>query len=262
MFNRLSIAICFAATVCCFASADDPETAARYTELATKMAAEYSIDAAGRALELVEEPVLTWTNPEVGEIYGVVFVWTDQGRPAVIASFFQWYSPYQHGTHEFQSLSTDPIVGVRKNQLDWRTSKPGLQWKPVPNDPLVGEASSQRLTRMRLIARQFTVTMTDKDGSEEKLRLLSQPLLRYQSPVNGVADGAVFAFARATDPETLLLLEVREERGKPALYYALARSNFLPFSATYDGREIWKVDRLERSVMKRGTEPYTKYIFE
>ena len=38
---------------------------------------------------------------------------------------------------------------------------------------------------------------------------MPQPLLRYAAPDSGVIDGAVFAFAEATDPEALLILEAR-----------------------------------------------------
>src|SRR5262249_24962076 len=40
----------------------------------------------GRPLVLRAEPVLKWSNPLVGEIYGEVFVWTSMGRPDVVWS--------------------------------------------------------------------------------------------------------------------------------------------------------------------------------
>lgn len=261
MFYRLLITAASTALFCACVSADDSEAAVKFTKYAKQMASEYTIESADRLLELDETPVLTWTDPENGEIYGAVFVWTDAGRPATIASIYKWYRPYTHGTHEFQSLSTDSITGLRDNQKDWLCSKPGVVWKPALGDPAMGRTSAQRLTRLRFIARQFALQMTEKDGSVDTLRLLSQPLYRYQCPTSNVIDGALFAFARGTDPEALLLLEVRDEDGKPKLFYALARSNFLPISASYGGEEIWKVERLDRARMKAGTEPYTKFIF-
>lgn len=261
MFDRLSIAVTTAALFCVSVSADDPDAAARFTKLAAQIASEYTIESGDQLLELRQEPILTWTDPENGEVYGAVFLWIDRGRPTTIASIYKWYQPNTHSTHEFQSLSTDPIVGRRGNQKDWRSSKPGLVWKPVPNTPTIGRTTAQRLTQMRLIAKQFSMQLTDKDGSIESLRLLSQPLHRFQSPANHVVDGALFAFARGTDPEAILMLEVRDKGGKPQLFFALARSNFLPLSARYDGEEVWKVERLDRVRMKAGTEPYTKFIF-
>ena len=269
MCNRLLIAAfaIFLSYAC--VSADEEGTRARFTKLATKIASEYTIKSDGRLIELHQEPVLTWTDPENGEVYGAVYVWTDRGRPAMIASIYKWYRPYTHSTHEFQSLSSGPIVASRDNQNDWRCSKPGVNWKPVRNAPAPGRTRAQRLTQMRLIAKRFSLQMTDKEGSVETLRLLPQPLYRFPDPAGksglagNVADSALFAFARGTDPEALLLLEFRkDEDEKPTLFYAWARSNFLPMAASYDGEQVWKVDRLARASMKSGTEPYTKFIFQ
>ena len=38
------------------------------------------------------KPVLKYTNPVRGEVYGNVFVWTHQGRPEVIAAVFDYRS--------------------------------------------------------------------------------------------------------------------------------------------------------------------------
>ena len=269
MFNRLLIAAFATLFSSVFVSAEDDGAKARFTKLATEIASEYTIKSAERLSELQQEPVLTWTDPENGEVYGAVFVWTDGGRPTVIASIYKWYQPYTHSTHEFQSLSSGPIVGLRDNQNDWRCSKPGVDWKPVPGAPAPGRTRAQRLTQMRLIAKRFSLQMTDKEGSVETLRILSQPLYRFPNPAGkshlagNVADSALFAFARGTDPEALLLLEFRnEEDKKPTLYYAWARSNFLPMAASYDGEPVWEVDRLARASMKSGAEPYTKFIFQ
>jgi hypothetical protein len=34
---------------------------------------------------LREQPILRWSNPERGQIYGNVFLWTHRGRPAVVS---------------------------------------------------------------------------------------------------------------------------------------------------------------------------------
>ena len=257
LFIVSSAILCFAAV-----SAEDSETAARFTEYAKQIALEYKLEAGDRSLVLRQTPVLTWTDPENGEIYGAVFVWTDNEVPATIASIYKWYRPYTHSTHEFQSLSTKPITGLRAGQGEWRCLKPGVEWKPVPDNPVVGRTAAQRLTRLRLLARQFTLRMTEKDGSVETLRLLPQPLYRYQPASGDVVDGAIFAFVRGTDPEVILLLEAHREGDEVNTYYAFARSNFLPTSASLGGQEVWNVERLDRATMKAGTEPYTKFIFK
>ncbi|MCC9601829.1 hypothetical protein LOC67_14810 [Stieleria sp. JC731] len=243
-------------------AADETEASSRFSKLATKIASSYEIQSGDQTLKLRSEPVLTWTNPEVGEIYGAVFIWTDDKRPAVIASIFKWYAPFTHRTHEFQSLVTDPIRATRDGKTDWQTEQPGITWKPVPGNPSTGTTAAQAFTRMRFVAKRFEVELTDKDGSVETLRLLSQPLYRYQNPENGIEEGALFAFARATDPEALLLLEVRRENGVDKLYYALARSNFLPLKATFEGAEVWTKGRLLRRDSYSGKGAYAKVQFD
>src|SRR5262249_553260 len=54
---------------------------------------------------------------------------------------------------------------------------------------------------------------------------LPTPFYRYPAARTGVVDGALFAFVSdaGTDPEVLLLLEAREEGGKPRWEYAGGR---------------------------------------
>ncbi len=262
MICRLLVAALMLVPCCRGLAADGEDAAARFTKLATKLAASYTIQAGETSLTLRQEPVLTWTDPENGEIYGGVYLWSDRGRPGAIASIYKWYRPYTHSTHEFQSLSIDPIVGTRAGQNDWRCSKPGVQWKPVPKAPSGGRTTTQRLTQMRLIAKKFTLELIDKDGSVDQLRLLSQPLYHFDQPVGNAVQGTLFAFARGTDPEAFLLLEFRDEDGISKLHYSFARSNFLPTIARYDSAEVWRVERLDRATMKSGSEPYTKYVFQ
>src|SRR5262245_34893660 len=50
---------------------------------------------------LVQKPLLRWSNPTAGSVYGEVFLWTIDRRPAAIASIYRWYHPFQDSTVEF-----------------------------------------------------------------------------------------------------------------------------------------------------------------
>jgi hypothetical protein len=53
---------------------------------------------------------------------------------------------------------------------------------------------------MRAISKELSVEKTDRDdGSQQRMRLLTQPIFRYQSEPAHVADGAIFAFVEGTD---------------------------------------------------------------
>ncbi len=74
-----------------------------------------------------------------------------------------------------------------------------------------------------------------------ELRLLPQPLYRFGSDKGKPIDGALFAFVQSTDPELLLLLEVRQEGDQRKWSYALARMTSHPLEARYKDRVIWNV---------------------
>ena len=80
---------------------------------------------------------------------------------------------------------------------------------------------------MRALAHEFSARTRDHTGRQWELRLLPQPLYRYESTDPGVPDGAVFAFVTSagTDPEVILVVEARKPAGggEPAWHYAAAR---------------------------------------
>jgi hypothetical protein len=92
---------------------------------------------------------------------------------------------------------------------------------------------------------------------QEELRLLTTPVYRYASEKQAVTDGALFAFARGTDPEVFLLIEARQGDDAVQWQYALARFvGHAALRAEHDGREIWKVDRLPTEVNLDPRQPY------
>src|SRR5262249_37749952 len=77
-----------------------------------------------------------------------------------------------------------------------------------------------------------------------QLRLLPQPLLRYEPGVKDIVDGALFAFSLGTDPEAILVLEAHQAGVKTEWEYAFARFHFIDIKAAYKGREVWHVPLL------------------
>jgi hypothetical protein len=239
--------------------------AREFLKRATQDAAEYTIQLEdnGRALERLPDPVLQWSNPVVGELYGGVFLWTRDGRPEVAAAIFKWYSPHTHRTHEFQSLSSSGVVGSRDEQQVWTASQPGVDFRPVSDAPSPVETSAGRLLQMRRLARGFHATIDHRTEGTHDLRLLSQPLYRYTPDGDAERDGALFAFVLGTDPEALLLLELqRTAEGRDAWHFAPARMNFQPLRMTYDDVEVWNVPMLESKEIYRGEGTYVKFQFD
>src|SRR5947208_1900862 len=61
-------------------------------------------------LSMEAHSLLNWSNAERGTDQGVVFLWTDDGKPQMIACAFEWGGSLKH---EFHSLSTDPVTAER-----------------------------------------------------------------------------------------------------------------------------------------------------
>jgi hypothetical protein len=239
----------------------EKERATLALDLCRKAAREYRLcleDAKRTELELKDEPLLRWSNPAVGSIHGGVFIWTHRGRPAAIASIFKWFHPLDHMAFEVHSLSTERLVGIRGATEVWKSSRPGVNFRPVPDAPSPAASAAARLTQMRSISNDFTVEKTDRDESftKQRMRLLTQPVFRYASPADHVTDGGLFAFVQGTDPEVFLLLEAREADGQSAWHYALARMNSTIFKVNYRDKEVWSVDVVPWGVVFDNSEPY------
>src|SRR5438552_5677213 len=156
--------------------------------------------------ELQPKPVLTYANPIRGEVYGDVFVWTHDGRPEVIGAVFDFRSEDKFDS-ELHTLARGGVSGWREGREFWHPERPGVQFAKLPDGPEPATTAAGRLRQMREIARQFTVERDHPEQGKGEMRLLTQPLYRYESREAKVLDGALFVFAEGTDPETFLLLE-------------------------------------------------------
>lgn len=270
-FGRQEFVSLVVSSMCFFAAIDSPclgeESAAdariiEALEITTDAAKLYEFQLRGdtpKRLDFDPNSVLRWSNPEAGEIYGNVFLWTHDGRPEVVGSFLQWYSPFTHGSHEFQSLSTKPVVATRGGTTVWTTDRAGIVLAPVPDSREVAATVALRMRQARTIARGFRVRKTDRDGKANELRLLVHPLARYGNDASDVLDGALFAFVQGTDPEAFLLLEARTEGNQWQWQYALVQMNSVQFEGTYREEQVWQTDIWPWAKVQSGRETYTSF---
>ncbi|HJZ53991.1 MAG TPA: hypothetical protein VKE74_03495 [Gemmataceae bacterium] len=196
-------------------------------------------------LKLHEPPVLNFTNPERNQERGSVFVWMQDGRPAVMGQFFRFdvrdQRPKKHALH---SLVQVPLEAKFNDRLAWTPEEPGVEWKSFPEAPAVGATKKERLSQMKQLAQRVKVNMTDPKDKENpiELRRLDRPLFEYAAPKQGVTDGAIFSYVVATDPEAILLIEAFDEQGKTGFRYALARFHFWRLTATLGDKTVWDVE--------------------
>lgn len=124
----------------------------KWAPLFRKQAGEYAITAEGanEPLELVEKPLLRWSQPIRGGAEGEVFLWTRDQVPAVIATFFVWPSPdgKQGVAHERHSLSHEPLVAKFRERM-WRPPGKALEWHARDEIAPSEATAEKRLRQMR-----------------------------------------------------------------------------------------------------------------
>lgn len=198
-------------------------------------------------LEFRQEPIYLWTNPvRTSQQDGVVFIWTSRGRPEAICTIFSSPAGKIRGvTHEFHSLSLATLDVTRRgtHANSWKPTRPGIELTPIEGTPPPARSATQRLGQMRAMAREFSASTRDAKGDRWELRLLSQPLYRYESTDPDILDGALFTFVTTagTDPEALLVIEARQPPGggTPVWYRGLARFTDLELSVRYREKEAF-----------------------
>jgi len=243
---------------------DEKARAALSLEHGSKEVSAFTIRSArpgGEEFRLVRKSLLKWSNPIRGSVHGDVYIWTLKGRPEVVGSFLEWFQPIQSKEVELHSLSLGPLVADRPDQLSWTTHEPGVELKPIPGAPAPAATPAQRLRQIRELAKEFTARQVTPTGVEYEMRLLLQPLYRYEGTEGDLIDGALFAIVHATDPEVFVQIEARKAGGVLQWQYSLApfNSNFL--SVSHNSREIWTAPQIVpwTKVLDR-RDPYTSIM--
>ncbi len=253
-------------TVLFAVAADEPQAARSERERLLKLhlgdALEYSIyrnASRQEKLEFRKEPVYVWTNPvRTSQQDGVVFIWTSRGRPeAIVTIFSSATADGQRGvTHELHSLSLSTLAVTRQgtHENQWTPKSAGVELAPIEGAPRPANSPAQRLGQMRAMGREFSAATRDAQDNRWELRLLSQPLYRYESTDPEIIDGALFAFVTSagTDPEAILVIEARRSTtgAAPAWYRGLARFTDLNLSVRYKGAEVFSAASTRGNTLK------------
>ncbi len=186
--------------------------------------------------------VLRWANQTRGSVDGATYIWTDRGRPVATVCCYPWYDVI---CDNFQSLARAPLRAERDGQVVWRPKAAGVAFERVPDAPVPAGSVTARLRQMKILARGFSVTLlgwAPDDPDREELRLLRQPVFRYECDQDQLLDGALFAFVQGTDPEALLMLEAvpaQSDEKKFEWQFALGRRTSGWLEARYGDKGVW-----------------------
>jgi len=204
-------------------------------------------------LEMLPQSVLNWE--------GSAFVWLKDGRPEVIGALWKTANArsgkLEYG-HAFHSLSDHPITAKFNGQLVWSPKAAGPAFRPVEGAEGAAGDARRRLVQLRSLAREFTAIQWK--GGRAQLRMLTQPIYRYEPTAGITKDGAIFAFTNTefgTDPDALLVLEARQADDKLRWEYAFARFHYTEMSGNHLDKEVWRVEDTwkERKLHVFGADP-------
>jgi hypothetical protein len=235
-------------------SAENKESARKVLELAERYEFYAGADLKTR-LKMEVKPLLVYSNPIRGDVYGNVFVWTLRGQPALIGAFYDYRSE-GHLTTELHLLANAGTVGRRDGETFWSPDEAGIQFQPFAEAPQPADSATARGRQMRELARRFKVERDHPEQGKGEVRLLPQPIYRFPADQEDLLDGAIFAFVEGTDPEAYLVLEAARSQEKPRWRYALARMNIVPFTATLDGEQVWHVGEVSWDTVFDKQTPY------
>jgi hypothetical protein len=204
----------------------------------------YASDDPDHPFAPLKEPVLHRAQDVHGSSRGSIFLWVEpSGRPAAICDVFL----FAEGTrgyslnNEWHSLSASPLRVESSNSVLFNATRPGLEWKPIPNAPAPADTPPGRDRQARRLAERFSADEVTPKHVRSDLRLLTTPLYRYDtsdSPVSG--GGSLFAFCQATDPQLLLPIEARKSDAGYRWEYAVAGFSNMDLHLRLDGREVWR----------------------
>jgi hypothetical protein len=244
----------------------DRSEEAAFLEAAKAAAAQYKLESEREQpvpLSLQREPALHWSNPVGGrKAMGGIYLWTDRGRPEAVLSVYRFTfltgKPGLH--HEFCSLSLGKLTATGADDRKWSPAEPGIQLKPLPKAPAPAASAVMRRRQMRDLAGQFSAEKLSREGVRRSLRLLPQPVNRFEAGRDDLLDGALFAFVEGTDPEVWLLIEARPSGDTHQWQYGLARMTSLQLDVRHHDAPVWSAPTLLfRDVFQRRDLPYTAF---
>ena len=130
-------------------SGTDAESAERLERM-KRQAAEYVVKLQTdppTELKLIDQPLLRFDNPVGGVRDGIIAMWKDGNRPAVVAQVFQIRDG--QWIHECQSLARSALSMERDGDTVWEPQQAAEAFRPLSDAPQPADTPVKRLVQMR-----------------------------------------------------------------------------------------------------------------
>jgi hypothetical protein len=156
------------------------------------------------------------------------------------------------------------LTAEREGSVVWTPAKRGLELRPIPGAPASADSAAMRLRQLRSLAQEFSGRQTNRRGVDSDMRLLAQPVYRYEKIKGDLIDGALFAFLQGTDPEVFLLIEARRtpEGDARVRYFGATRMHGINLRLYRGGREVWNAPEISVEETQDRSAPHTIFRFE
>lgn len=189
-------------------------------------------------VELLPNPVLVYGDEVRKHESGTLWVWGKTGRPAALMELYRDGDKTTPWIHALTMTSTAKIRFKGTDGPEWTPKVSHFKLQDVPGKLEVSDKPAARLRQMKEIARRFEAH--EFWNGRQELRLLVQPVHRYEDNANKVIDGTVFIIAHATNPQVILQIEAIDET-PPRWKFSLAPEGSGEIHVLFDGKEVWTV---------------------
>ncbi|HWB09835.1 MAG TPA: hypothetical protein VG826_11435 [Pirellulales bacterium] len=198
-----------------------------------------------RKPQLLEAPVFRYDDQPRRFLDATMWVWTDGGRPVA----FEKIEAMDRGRPQWATLFTSVSEGLLTVQWDesreYRSTSPGVDFRPLPSAPDVPARSSAQRLAAREVVRGFSARILTDVGPDktEEMRLLPAPIFEYTDPETKQFRGAIFGLTTGgTNPDVLILLEPRESGAKSVWNYSVTRMTTCGVTLRYGEATVWKAE--------------------
>ena len=213
----------------------------------------YRLQVPDRDLEvkLSDKPVFIHNFNVHMESHALVYLWTTKvGRPvaAVTSIIMRQDQAVDRWDQidEFHSLHDASFPVAQDDVTVWSPRGPGLDWTEISKAPKPAKTERLQAAQASQLARRFSMTAIYRKENNRpwKLRLVPTPVNKYSTKVDDqIVSGYLHFFCRATDPEAMLVLEVRPtESGDYRWHYAAANYSDAGMFMELDNKQVWKND--------------------
>lgn len=167
-----------------------------------------SKQATNEPVERIKLPIFRYNSPSRLYQDGSIWAWGKQGRPLVVMEMFTVNARKPTWVQGCVLTSTELVEASRLNDRIWYPRGVGVQFKPLPDASVPSDRENLRLRQMKRLARRFSAhQFWDPNNTRYDLRLLVQPVHRYNDPDKGLVDGSMYLMAHEIEPEVIIMIE-------------------------------------------------------